>query len=320
MSPRRLIGMRVLFAGTPAVALPTLQAILNSDHDVVGVLTRPPARAGRKRALLASPVQEFAEEVGLPVITSDRPHQPDTVAAIRELAPEVAAVVAYGGLVREPALSLPERGWINLHFSLLPAWRGAAPVQHAIRAGDQITGATTFWIEAGLDTGPVLGTLTEQIRARDTSGDLLERLAEAGGPLMVATLDAVADGTADAQPQPATGISHAPRLTTAQAQLDWSQPAFAVDRSIRAFTPAPGPWTMLAGGRVKIGPVQPLSQGPQLAPGEILAEPQHVLVGTGTTPVRLGQLAQAGKGWMAAADWARGARPAPGTRFEWGTS
>lgn len=312
--------MRVLFAGTPAVALPTLQAILNSDHDVVGVLTRPPARAGRKRTLLASPVQEFAEEAGLAVITSDRPHEPETITEIRDLAPDVAAVVAYGGLLREPALSLPERGWINLHFSLLPAWRGAAPVQHAIRAGDQITGATTFQIEAGLDTGPVLATLTEQVGPRDTSGDLLERLARAGGPLMVATLDAVAAGSADAQPQPASGISHAPRLTTAEAQVDWTQPAFAVDRSIRAFTPAPGPWTMLAGGRVKIGPVQPQAQGPQLAPGEILAESQQVLVGTGTTPVLLGQLAPAGKGWMVAADWARGVRPAAGTTFEWSDS
>ncbi|WP_277049134.1 methionyl-tRNA formyltransferase [Ruania albidiflava] len=316
--------MRVLFAGTPAVAVPSLEALLASDHEVVGALTRPPAPVGRKRVLTPSPVHTAAEAAGVRVITSNRPHEQDTLAALTELAPDVVAVVAYGALVRSPALEVPRHGWINLHFSLLPAWRGAAPVQHAIMAGDQITGASTFQIEAGLDTGPVLGTMTETIRPRDTSGELLDRLARAGAPLLVATLDALASGAADSRPQPADGVSLAPRLRSADAQVDWSLPAQVVDRRIRGCTPAPGAWTTLAGGRFKLGPVRPQPDAQRsgdaqpLAPGEIRADGGAVAVGTGTVPVLLDRVAPPGKGWMAAADWVRGARLQVGATFDGG--
>ncbi|WP_159622445.1 methionyl-tRNA formyltransferase [Ruania rhizosphaerae] len=300
--------MRVVFAGTPAVAVPSLHAILASAHEVVAVLTRPPAPVGRKRVLTPSPVHEAAEAAGIPVITSDKPHEPGTYERLRALAPDACAVVAYGALLREPALSLPAHGWINLHFSLLPAWRGAAPVQHAIMAGDDVTGASTFRIEAGLDTGPVIGTMTETVRPWDTSGDLLDRLAEAGPALLVSSLDALADGSAQPQPQPPDGVSHAPRLTAEHGHVDWRRPAAAIDRQIRGCTPAPGAWTTREGHRVKLGPVRPVQSATVLAPGQLAATADGVLVGTGTEPVRLDQIAPPGKSWMAAADWARGAR------------
>lgn len=310
--------MRVLFAGTPAVAVPSLEALLASNHEVIGALTRPPAPAGRKRVLTPSPVHAAAEAAGLPVLTSDRPHDEPTMAALAELSPDVVAVVAYGALVRSPALELPRYGWINLHFSLLPAWRGAAPVQHAIMAGEEITGASTFQIEAGLDTGPVLGTMTETIRPRDTAGELLERLAHAGAPLLVATLDAVESGAAQPSPQPADGVSMAPRLTSADAEVDWSLPAHVVDRRIRGCTPAPGAWTLREGARFKLGPVRPLRGAEPLAPGEIRVSGEEVVVGSGSHPVQLDRIAPPGKGWMGAGAWARGARLEPGATFDGG--
>lgn len=313
--------MRVLFAGTPAVALPSLQALLDSSHEVVGVLTRPPAPVGRKRVLTPSPVHAFAHSHDLPVVTANSPHQGEPMAQLQRLRPEVAAVVAYGALLREPALSLPPHGWINLHFSLLPAWRGAAPVQHAIRAGDTRTGLSTFRIEAGLDTGPVYATKTELIRPWDTAGDLLERMSLSGAPVLVSTVDAIAGGHAEPLAQASEGVSQAPRLVSADAQVPWSEPAEVVDRLIRASTPAPGAWTTLDGARVKIGPVRSEPDGPPggaaIAPAELTLHDGAVLVGTGSHPVRLTRLAPAGKGPMDAADWARGARLEPGTRFEW---
>lgn len=311
-----LAGVRVLFAGTPAVAVPSLEALLASRHEVVGVLTRPPAPVGRKRVLTPSPVHQRALEAEVPVITSGRPHDEATMERLSALDLDCAAVVAYGAILREPALSLPRHGWVNLHFSLLPAWRGAAPVQHALMAGDDITGATTFLIEAGLDTGPVLGTMTEAVRADDTAGTLLERLAHAGAPLLVSTLDAIADGTAHPQPQPADGISLAPPLRTEDARIDWRQPAHAVDRRIRGVTPAPGAWTTHDGARFKIGPVTPTMLRIFVPPGAVRTTSDAVLVGTATAPVRLGQVAPPGKGWMSAADWARGARLDPDWTFD----
>lgn len=310
--------MRVLFAGTPAVAVPSLEALISSDHEVVGVLTRPPAPAGRRRRLTPSPVHAAAEAAGLPVLTSNRPHEEETLAALTELAPDAVAVVAYGALIRSPALELPRHGWINLHFSLLPAWRGAAPVQHALMAGDEITGASTFQIEAGLDTGPVLGTMTEAVRPHDTSGELLDRLAHAGAPLLVATLDGLDAGTAVAEPQPADGVSLAPRLSSTDAQVDWSLPAHVVDRRIRGCTPAPGAWTTREGARFKLGPVRPQPDEPPLRPGELRTVGPSVLVGTGSHPVQLDQVAPPGKSWMSAADWARGARLESGAAFDGG--
>jgi len=308
--------MRLLFAGTPEVALPTLTALLGSHHEVAAVLTRPAAAAGRGRVLTPSPVARLAEEHGLEVLTPASPREPAFAERLRSLDVDCAPVVAYGGLVPAALLDVPRHGWVNLHFSLLPAWRGAAPVQHAILHGDQVTGATTFRLEAGLDTGPVYGLQTEHIRPRDTSGDLLARLASSGAHLMLATLDAIESGAARPHPQDADGVSLAPRLTTADARVRWAHPALAVDRRIRACTPAPGAWASFRGARVKVGPVAPQPDRTDLAPGEIVAERGQVLVGTGSHAVALGDVAPAGKSWMPAAAWARGARPGAGERFE----
>lgn len=301
--------MRLLFAGTPSVAVPALEALLGSRHEVVAVLTRPDARAGRGRTLTASPVRRRAEEAGIEVLTPHRPRDEDFQTRLAELAVDCAPVVAYGALLPAAVLGVPKHGWINLHFSILPAWRGAAPVQHAVIAGDEVTGASTFLIEEGLDTGPILGTLTETIRPRDTSGDLLERLAVGGATLLVATLDAIEDGAASPIAQPADGVSHAPRLEVADARVRWAHPAIAVDRLVRGCTPAPGAWTTTPdGARLKLGPVLPRPDVTDLAPGALRAGRDEVLVGTATHAVALGSVSPAGKRAMAAVDWARGAR------------
>ncbi|NYH46381.1 methionyl-tRNA formyltransferase [Micromonospora jinlongensis] len=307
--------MRVIFAGTPAVAVPALAAVAASRHELVAVVTRPDAPAGRGRGLSRSPVGEWADEHGVEVLTPARPRDPEFLDRLRALAPDCVPVVAYGALVPPAALEIPRHGWINLHFSLLPAWRGAAPVQHAVLHGDELTGASVFQLEEGLDTGPVYGTLTDEIRAADTSGDLLERLADSGAGLLVAVLDAIADGTARAEPQPVDGVSLAPKLTVDDARVRWSDPAFAVDRRIRACTPAPGGWTTFRGERVKLGPVVPVPDGPELKPGELLVEKSRVLSGTATVPVRLGEVRAAGKRAMGATDWARGVRVGTGEDF-----
>ncbi|MDM4718530.1 methionyl-tRNA formyltransferase [Micromonospora sp. WMMA1363] len=306
--------MRVIFAGTPAVAVPAVAAVAAS-HDLVAVVTRPDAPAGRGRGLSRSPVGAWADEHDVEVLTPARPREPEFLDRLRALAPDCVPVVAYGALVPPVALAVPRHGWINLHFSLLPAWRGAAPVQHAVLHGDELTGASVFQLEEGLDTGPVYGTLTDEIRSTDTSGDLLERLAHSGAGLLVAVLDAISDGTARAEPQPADGVSLAPKLTVEDARVRWTDPVFAVDRRIRACTPAPGPWTTFRDERVKLGPVTPVANGPELKPGELLAEKSRVLAGTATTPVCLGEVRAAGKKAMPASDWARGARVATGEVF-----
>ena len=303
--------MRVLFAGTPAAAVPALQALLDSPrHEVVAVLTRPDAPAGRGRAVTRSPVALLADQAGLPVFTPRRPSEAEFVSTFTELAVDCAPVVAYGALLPPSILLIPRLGWINLHFSLLPAWRGAAPVQHAVLNGDEITGASTFLIEEGLDTGPVFGMTTEQIRADDTAGDLLQRLSVSGAGLLTATLDALDDGEVAPLEQSSDGISLAPKLTVDDARIDFTRPAVAVDRRIRACTPAPGPWTMWRGERLKLGParIAALPSG-ELAPGAIRVDGASVLIGTATRPVALGTVQPAGKRAMAAIDWARGARP-----------
>ncbi|MFG3299160.1 methionyl-tRNA formyltransferase [Micromonospora chersina] len=304
--------MRLVFAGTPAVAVPALDAIAASGHELLAVVTRPDAPAGRGRGLVRSPVGAWADAHGVEVLTPARPREPEFLDRLRQLAPDCVPVVAYGALVPPAALEIPRLGWINLHFSLLPAWRGAAPVQHAVLHGDELTGASVFQLEEGLDTGPVYGTVTDEVRPADTSGDLLERLAHSGAGLLVAVLDALEAGTARAEPQPADGVSLAPKLTVEDARVRWADPAFAVDRRIRACTPAPGPWTTFRGDRVKLGPVTPVANGPELKPGELLVEKARVLAGTGTVPVQLGEVRAAGKKAMSAGDWARGARVAAG--------
>ncbi len=304
--------MRVVFAGTPEVALPSLDAIAASGHDLVGVVTRPDAPAGRGRRLTPSPVALRAEELGVPVLRPEHPRDEGFQAELRGLAPDCCPVVAYGALVPQSALDIPTLGWVNLHFSCLPAWRGAAPVQHAIWAGDEVTGATTFRLVRELDAGPTYGVMTERIRPDDTAGDLLARLAEGGAGLLVATLDGLADGSLEARPQPEEGLSFAPKVTVEDARVDWRLPAVAVDRQVRACTPGPGAWSTHEGERLKIGPVTPATEGPALAPGELAVGKRDVMVGTGTGPVRLGLVKAFGKREMPADAWARGVRLASG--------
>ncbi len=259
--------MRLVFAGTPEVALPSLAALLDSPHEVVAVVTRPDAPTGRGRTLRPSPVAELAAEAGLEVLRPPTPRDPAFLARMSEIAPDCAPVVAYGGLLPDAALSIPKHGWVNLHFSLLPAWRGAAPVQRAVLAGDEITGATTFRIVRELDAGPVFGVLTETIRPTDTSGDLLERLASAGAGLLLATIDGIEVGAVEAMEQPSEGISLAPKLNVADAEVDWKAPAMHVDRLIRACTPAPAAWTTFRGDRLRLGPLTLRQDSRGLAPG-----------------------------------------------------
>ncbi|MFT0847128.1 methionyl-tRNA formyltransferase [Actinomycetaceae bacterium L2_0104] len=303
--------MRILFAGTPETAVPSLRRLIADGHEVAAVLTRAPARAGRKHRLVQSAVHTAADELGIPVLTPATLRDEGIQHQIEELAPEAVAVVAYGLLVPQALLGVPAHGWINLHFSVLPSWRGAAPVQYAIWHGDDVTGASTFRLEKGLDTGPVLGVVTEPILPRDTSGELLDRLAASGSELLSRTFELLEDGSAVAQPQQGEP-TFAPTIKTSETRVDWTRPAVAVDRQIRAHTPAPGAWTVLNGSRVKLGPVTPAPDQAALAPGEI----KDGLVGTGSHPIRLGWVAPAGKKAMDAQDWLRGARLADGTRFD----
>ncbi len=307
--------MRVVFAGTPEVALPSLRAFAGSEHELVGVVTRPDAPHGRGRKLVASPVAQLAEELGIPVLKPAHPRDEDFQARLRELRPDCCPVVAYGALLPQSALDIPTHGWVNLHFSILPAWRGAAPVQRALWAGDEYTGATTFRIVQALDAGPTYGVVTERVRSTDTAGDLLTRLAEAGAPLLVATLDGIEDGSIEARPQPDEGVSLAPKILVDDAEVRWTEPALAVDRRVRACTPAPGAWTTYDGERLKVGPVTLDPDAPALPPGELAVGKSTVHVGTGTVPVRLGEVKAFGKRQMAAADWARGLRSGTGARL-----
>lgn len=307
--------MRLVFAGTPEPAVPSLRRLIESPrHEVVAVVTRPDAVAGRGRKVTRSPIGQLADEHGIPVLTPRKPSEPEFIEQLRELAPDCCPVVAYGALLPQRVLDIPRHGWINLHFSLLPAWRGAAPVQSAILAGDEITGASTFQIEAGLDTGPVFGMVTEKIRVTDTAGVLLERLADSGAHLLESTLDGVADGTVHAVPQSVDGISYAPKVEVEAGHIRWDQPALAINRRIRAVTPAPGAWTEVDGKRLKIGPVDMVEEA--LPEGAIEVRKSGVYVGTATTAVRLNQVQPQGKKLMAALDWARGARLQPGAVAE----
>lgn len=300
--------MRLVFAGTPGVALPSLDALLASEHDVVGVVTRPERPAGRGRTLTPSPVATRAADRGIPILSPDKAGDPEFLEALAALTPDACPVVAYGALLPPAALAVPRLGWINLHFSVLPAWRGAAPVQRAILAGDDMTGASTFLIEEGLDTGPVFGVVTELIHATDTSGDLLDRLAISGAELLRQTMDGLAAGRLVGVPQSSEGVSHAAKLRPGDVRVDWSAPAMRIDRLIRAATPAPGAWTTFRDKRLKLGPVQPAG-AMDIAAGEIRdLGGDGVRVGTATTPVTLTTVQPEGKPPMDAAAWARGVR------------
>ncbi|WP_163163194.1 methionyl-tRNA formyltransferase [Arthrobacter sp. Alg241-R88] len=306
--------MRVLFAGTPAVAVPSLNALVEAGFDVVAVLTRPDAPIGRKRVLTPSPVAARATELGIEVIHAAR-IDAETTARISAVSPDVAAIVAYGGLVPAAALGIPPHGWINLHFSLLPAWRGAAPVQRAVMAGDDVTGAVTFQLEEGLDTGPVFGTLTETVGPEDTAGELLERLSHSGAVLLAQTLSAIDAGKAAAVPQSGE-VSLAPKLTLDDGRLDWEHPALALGRQARGVTPEPGAWTVMDGQRIKLAPVRLRPDVSGLAPGSVALQGKSVLVGTGSHAVELTRIQPAGKKMMAAADWARGMASLESVVFE----
>jgi methionyl-tRNA formyltransferase len=315
------VPVRLIFAGTPEPALPALRRLIDSPrHEVIAVLTRPDAAVGRHGKPAPSPVAREALDRGIPVLRPARPNSAEFVAELSQLAPEVCAVVAYGALLRDGLLAVPPHGWINLHFSLLPAWRGAAPVQAAIAAGDTITGASTFQIEPSLDSGPIYGVVTETIRPTDTAGELLERLAVSGAALLSTTLDGVADSTLTPRPQPAEGVSIAPKITVEQARVRWDLPALVVERRIRAVTPNPGAWTLIGDLRIKLGPVHidsasELPRPPEpLPPGAIHVDRKSVWAGTGSEPVRLGQIQPPGKKFMNAVDWARGARLDPAAR------
>lgn len=300
--------MRLVFAGTPAIALPALRALVASEHEVVAVITRPDAPAGRGRRMAPSPVGALADELGIEALRPRRPGDPDAVARLTELAPDCCPVVAYGAILPARILTIPTHGWLNLHFSVLPAWRGAAPVQHALKAGDPVTGATTFRIVEELDAGPVLGVVTETVRPRDTSGDLLERLSISGANLLVETLDGIEAEALEARPQPADGVTFAPKVTVDEARVDWSAPGRHIDRLVRAMTPEPGAWTTFRGDRLKLGPVMPRLDSTGLAPGALDVGRSAVLVGTGTHAVELAEVRPLGRRPMPAADWARGSR------------
>jgi methionyl-tRNA formyltransferase len=300
--------MRIVFAGTPEPALPSLIRLIDSArHEVVAVLTRPDAATGRRGKPAPSPVAQLALEHGIPVLRPERPNSDEFVSQLAELAPEACAVVAYGAMLRDGLLAVPDHGWINLHFSLLPAWRGAAPVQAAIAAGDAVSGATTFQIEPALDSGPVYGVVTETIRPTDTAGDLLGRLSSSGAALLATTLDGIADGSLTPVPQPSEGVTMAPKVTVDDARVRWDLPAHVVERRIRAFTPNPGAWTVVGELRIKLGPVT-VDEADPLAPGAIRVERNRVRVGTASQPVLLGSVQPPGKKPMDAAAWARGAR------------
>ncbi|MCF8603197.1 methionyl-tRNA formyltransferase [Gordonia sp. HY442] len=261
---------------------------------------------------MRSAVGAVADEAGIEVSTPRRMSDADVAETLARWAPDLGVVVAYGGLIPQDVLDLPSHGWINLHFSILPSWRGAAPVQASIAAGDEITGASVFALEAGLDTGPVYGTLTEQIRSTDTAGDLLGRLAESGSGLTKAVIDAIAVGELAAVPQDAAGVSHASKITVDDARVRWDLPSHLIDRAVRAHTPAPGAWTAVGDIRLKLGPVTPADDDPAvpgpLEIGQLGVTKKSVFVGTASGAVRLGTVQAPGKKAMNAADWARGTR------------
>ncbi|WP_132993461.1 methionyl-tRNA formyltransferase [Gordonia zhaorongruii] len=305
--------MKLVFAGTPDVAVPTLRELIDSpDHTVVGVITRPDTTAGRGRRTVRSAVGTIADEHGIEVITPGRMSEPVVAETLARWEPDLGVVVAYGGLIPQAILDQLPHGWINLHFSILPAWRGAAPVQAAIAAGDEITGASVFELEAGLDTGPVYGTLTASIRDTDTAGDLLERLAAGGSGLTKAVVDGIAEGELSPAPQDPDGVSHAAKITVDDARVRWDLPSHLVDRAIRAHTPSPGAWTELGDARIKLGPVTLADDDPavpgQLSAGQIGVTKKAVFIGTASGAVKLGSVQAPGKKVMHAADWARGTR------------
>ena len=307
--------MRIIFAGTPKIAIPSLTALIQSEHEVIAVLTRPDARGGRGLIATPSAVAVVASENNIPILKYAHLRDKNFQQDLETLNPDAIAVVAFGAMVPTELLAQPQFGWINLHFSLLPSWRGAAPVPYSIRFGDEITGATTFQIDEGLDTGPIYGVITEQIKPDDTSGTLLIRLSISGAELLIQTLSGIARGKLVARPQISEGVSFAPKLSPTEGEIDWRQPSLAVERQIRAFSPDPGAWTTLNGVRIRLGPVSILESNLVGTPGELIVSKNEVFVTTGSTSIRLETVQAPGKREMPAADWARGIRVGSGAVF-----
>lgn len=299
-----MTALRIVFAGSPAAAVPTLRSLAASRHEIAAVVTREDSAQGRKRLMTPTPVAVAAEELGLPIIRANRLDDAAT-AAVAEHEPDLGVIVAYGGLVREPLLSTPQYGWINLHFSLLPRWRGAAPVQHAIIAGDEVTGAAVFQLVSELDAGHVFGSFTRRVGAHETAGRVLTDLSLRGAELLLTVVDAIADGTAVARPQEGEP-SFAPKLTLADARLDWSFSARALHDRVRGVTPEPGAFTVIDGLRLKVLSAAVAHDAAPLPAGELRLVGGAVLAGTATEPLELLEVQPAGKRPMPASAWWRG--------------
>ena len=296
--------MRLVFAGTPEVAVASLDALVASDHDVVAVVTRPDAPSGRGRRMTASPVAARAVELGIEVLKPGHPRDEDFQARLREIAPDACAVVAYGALLPQSALEIPLHGWVNLHFSLLPRWRGAAPVQRAIMAGDDEIGTSCFRIVKELDAGDVY--LMESLPMPEgTAGEILALLAETGARQLVTAMDLVQAGLAPT-PQLTDGVTIAPKIGVEEARIDWSRPAREIHRLIMGCSPDPGAWCELDGQRFKVYRSVPAPDAPALGPGELSTTKRRVLVGTGSVSLELLEVQAPGKRRLPAADWARG--------------
>ncbi|MBF0673021.1 MAG: methionyl-tRNA formyltransferase [Salinibacterium sp.] len=305
--------MRLVFAGSPDAAVPTLRALAASSHDVVGVITREDSPQGRKRVMTPTPVALAAQEYGVSVIKANRlDERVDEI--VTALEADLGVIVAYGGLVREPLLSRPPLGWINLHFSLLPRWRGAAPVQRALMAGDDVTGATVFQLVRELDAGDVFGRLTQSIAPSDTAGDLLGSLADSGAELVMRVVDSIARG--DARPEPQDGdVTLAPKLTQADGLVDFDRHPALVSGHIRGVTPEPGAYAEVERQRLKLLAIAPGLHEHPLEAGEVVETDGRILVGTAGAAIELLLVQPAGKKAMAAGDWLRGRQGRP-TRFE----
>lgn len=300
--------MRLAFMGTPAFAVPTLDALAAAGFDIAAVYSQPPRPAGRGKRLQPSAVHARAEALGLAVRTPVTLRDAAAQAAFAGLGLDAAVVVAYGLILPRPVLDAPRLGCVNLHASLLPRWRGAAPVQRAIMAGDAETGVCVMRMEQGLDTGPVLARLSTPIGADETAGELGERLARLGAPLVVETLRALGAGRATATPQPETGALYAAKIDKAEARLDWGEPAEALARRIRALNPAPGAWTMLGDERLKL--LAAHVEAGQGAPGTVLDD--ALLIACGAGALRIDRAQRPGRAPMDRAELLRGLKVAPG--------
>jgi methionyl-tRNA formyltransferase len=309
-------SLRIAFAGTPQFALPALRVLLASRHRVVGVLTQPDRPAGRGRELRASPIKLLAQESGLPLAQPLTLKTPEGRAELAGWAPDLLVVVAYGLILPPPVLTLPRLGCVNIHGSLLPRWRGAAPIQRAILAGDAETGVTIMQLDEGLDTGPLLLERRRPIHTHDTAGDLHDVLSELGAAALAEAVEGLASGTLKARPQPAAGATYARKIEKSEARIDWSAGAAALDRQVRAFNPWPMAETTFAGESLRVLRARVAEQpASEAAPGTLLGiadDGLRVACGDGVLAVR--ELQRAGKRPISARDFANAVR-LDGLRF-----